>query len=121
MRDEDADGYLWTTPWSTQPWESGSSFARTFERCCVRAELTDVKPYDLRKFAVTQIHKWTRSIPVTMQFSGGGSDGLRRIISKDNGIVGLAFDRKLDSPGAVRYDQEQQQETCLPDKIERLY
>ena len=38
--------------------------------CVKRANLDDVKPYDLRKFAATRIYKATGSIPVTMQFTG---------------------------------------------------
>lgn len=49
----DPDALLWTTPTGLE-W-TPERISRIFARCVQRAGLRDVEPYDLRRFAVTQI------------------------------------------------------------------
>ncbi len=64
----DPDRLLWTTP-TGLPWNSGRMRKR-FHRAVTRAGLVDVQPYDLRKFAASQIYAATANLRVTMQFTG---------------------------------------------------
>lgn len=50
---KDPEALLWRTP-TGKPW-TPERLSRTFARVAARAKVTDVEPYDLRRFAITTI------------------------------------------------------------------
>lgn len=87
-----SDGFVWRRTHG-QPWTS-EDLNRPFHRCRARAKLDDVQPYDLRRFACTQILATLRSAKLAMPYTGHRTvASLYRYVYAEQGVAEDAAER----------------------------